>query len=44
MMHTKEFNKLKKNGYVVLENVLSEKKCKNYITILEKLHKKYILF
>ena len=41
MMHTKEFNKLKKNGYVVLENVLSEKKCKNYITILEKLHKKY---
>ena len=35
-----KINELKKNGVVILPNVLSKKECENYILIFEKITKK----
>jgi len=42
-MFTKEINKLKKDGYLILKNIISKKECRDYISILESIYSKYKL-
>ena len=39
-MISKHINKLKKNGYIILENIINKKSTKNYKKKLEKVLKK----
>ena len=39
-MTFKQINKLKKNGYIILENIISKKSTKNYKKKLDKVLKK----
>ena len=41
-MTFKQINKLKKNGYIILENIISKKSTKNYKKKLDKVLKKRI--